>query len=187
VGRSGKHGAVNAPNPRPAGERRRDLAGSFLACASRADRRRNDPGHAAVHGPGAGVGTAPAYRPPTDVYSPGAVLYEVVTGRPPFTGATREQIRERVLREPPPPLEPAVLRDRELVCLKCLEKYPQQRYPRAVERGEDLQRLLEGHAVGAPAPGPDRSVPESDLGRMLSGCRGPATGRSIRRCPAPAA
>jgi serine/threonine protein kinase len=105
--------------------------------------------------------------PHTDVYSLGAVLYELLAGRPPFTGATKEQIRERVLREPPPPIEPAVPCDLEVVCRKCLEKDPEQRYPSAAELGEDLQRFLEGQAVRASVAPPDRVGPESDFRRVL--------------------
>jgi serine/threonine-protein kinase len=105
--------------------------------------------------------------PHTDVYSLGAVLYELLTGRPPFTGTTKEQIRERVLREPPPPIEPEVPRDLEAVCRKCLEKDLGRRYPSAAELGEDLQRFLDGQAVRASVVSPDRPGPGLDSRRVL--------------------
>ena len=105
--------------------------------------------------------------PRTDVYSLGAVLYELLAGRPPFTGATKEKIRERVLREAPPPIEPAVPCDLEAVCRKCLEKDPEHRYLSAAELGKDLQRFLDGQAVQAGVAHPDRVRPESDFRRVL--------------------
>jgi serine/threonine protein kinase len=105
--------------------------------------------------------------PRTDVYSLGAVLYELLAGRPPFTGVSKEKIRERVLREPPPPIEPAVPCDLEAVCRKCLEKDPEHRYLSAAELGEDLQRFLDGQAVPAGVAPPDRVRPESDFRRVL--------------------
>jgi serine/threonine protein kinase len=88
--------------------------------------------------------------PATDVYSLGAVLYYVITGRPPFAPSsafeTLEQIRHQ---EPVPPRRrySAIPRDLEAICLKCLEKDPARRYSSAVALADDLRRFQSGEPV----------------------------------------
>lgn len=97
-------------------------------------------------------GLAEQLTPACDVYSLGAVLYEMLTGRPPFHGETSQAIFEQArAADPIPPrrLNASVPRDLETVCLRCLEKQPSRRYASASLLAEDLARFLAGEPVHA--------------------------------------
>lgn len=86
----------------------------------------------------------------TDIYGLGAVLYEMLTGRPPFQAADAQATLERVIAEPPTPprkLRKDIPPELEAICLKCLEKEPRERYSSARDLADDLARFLDGRAV----------------------------------------
>lgn len=127
---------------------------------------------------GAILGT-PSYMPPeqagariddvgpkSDVYSLGAILYASVTGRPPFQAANVMETLKQVLEcDPiaPTKLVPSLDKDVETICLKCLEKNPEERYESARSMADDLERYLKGEPIHA--------RPCSRIGRVWKWCR----------------
>ena len=90
--------------------------------------------------------------PPADVHAIGAILYQALSGRPPFMGdSALETMKLVACAEPVPPtrLRPGVPRDLETICLKALEKEPSRRYATAAAMADDLQRWLDGRSIAA--------------------------------------
>ena len=122
--------------------------------------------------------------PAADIYSLGATLYHMLTGRPAFVGESVEQILAQTINaEPVSPrlLNQSISRDLETICLKCLAKDPSRRYATALELAEDLERFLQNLPIKA------RPISPVERGRALDASqssphRSPGFAHRHRRC-----
>ena len=107
-------------------------------------------------------GSAGKITPAADVYSLGAILFHLFTGRPPFLGEHALAVIQQAAEKPAPKLRslaPTLDRDLETICAKCLEREPTARYRSAGDLAEDLERWLAGHSIIArPVSAPVRAL-----------------------------
>ncbi|MBL8864083.1 MAG: serine/threonine protein kinase, partial [Planctomycetia bacterium] len=97
-------------------------------------------------------GNAKDVGPPADVYAIGVILFELLTGKPPFASESLQDLLQKVIHHDPPSLSDSgkdAPRDLETICRKCLSKDPEQRYANAGELAEDLRRFLCGESISA--------------------------------------
>lgn len=112
------------------------------------------------------IAQAARVGPAADVYSLGAILYEMLTGRPPFASSNTSELLDQVLKldvTRPRRIVKNVPHELEAICLKCLQKDPTQRYPTAGELSDDLRRFLDNKPVSA--------RPLSPAGQLWRLCR----------------